>query len=158
LNVRKPKYLIPVQGECKMQIAHDKFAAETCVAPEHILLLVKGDVASYDGDTMISAEKATADNTLIEGSGCCDAGNIVLRDRHLLSEDGIFIAVITIDPAERTIVAGPELQSRGFVYVKKSEDLLNEAESRVTDIVNDALMEKKLDWSTIKQSIRDDLG
>ncbi|HIV81280.1 MAG TPA: ribonuclease J [Candidatus Salinicoccus merdavium] len=158
LNVMKPKYFIPVQGEFKMQIAHAKLAAETGVAPENIFLLEKGDVASYDGDTMISAEKVTAGNTLIDGSGVGDVGNIVLRDRRLLSEDGIFIAVITIDPAERTIVAGPELQSRGFVYVKKSEDLLNEAESRVTDIVNDALMEKKLDWSTIKQSIRDDLG
>ena len=103
-------------------------------------------------------KKVTAGNTLIDGSGVGDVGNIVLRDRRLLSEDGIFIAVITIDPVERKIVAGPELQSRGFVYVKKSEDLLNEAESRVTDIVNDALMEKKLDWSTIKQGIRDDLG
>jgi ribonuclease J len=158
LNVMKPKYFIPVQGEFKMQIAHAKLAAETGVAPENIFLLEKGDVAAFDGKEMVSSDKVTAGNTLIDGSGVGDVGNIVLRDRRLLSEDGIFIAVVTIDPASRTIMAGPELQSRGFVYVKKSEDLLKEAESRITDIVNDALEEKKLDWSTIKQSIRDDLG
>lgn len=158
LNVMKPTYFIPVQGEFKMQIAHARLAAEAKVEPENIFLLEKGDVASYDGKEMISAEKVNAGNVLIDGSGVGDVGNIVLRDRRLLSEDGIFIAVITIDPASRKIVAGPELQSRGFVYVKKSEELLRDAETRVKDIVNDALDEKKIEWSTIKQSIRDDLG
>ena len=107
---------------------------------------------------MISANKVTAGNVLIDGSGVGDVGNIVLRDRRLLSEDGIFIAVVTIDPKKRQIMAGPEIQSRGFVYVKESEDLLKEAEERVHKIVLDALDEKKIEWSTLKQSIRDDLG
>lgn len=158
LNVMKPKYFIPVQGEFKMQIAHAKLAAESGVLPENIFLLEKGDVASYDGKDMISSEKVTAGNVLIDGSGVGDVGNIVLRDRRLLSEDGIFIAVITIDPKERKIMAGPEIQSRGFVYVKESEDLLKDAEARVYNIVLDSLEEKKLEWSTLKQGIRDDLG
>lgn len=158
LNVMKPKYFIPVQGEFKMQIAHAKLAAESGVLPENIFLLEKGDVASYDGKDMISSEKVTAGNVLIDGSGVGDVGNIVLRDRRLLSEDGIFIAVITIDPRERKIMAGPEIQSRGFVYVKESEDLLKDAEARVYNIVLDSLEEKKLEWSTLKQGIRDDLG
>ncbi|GAA3719286.1 ribonuclease J [Salinicoccus jeotgali] len=158
LNVMKPKHFIPVQGEFKMQIAHAKLAAETGVAPENIFLLEKGDVVSYDGKQMISANKVTAGNVLIDGSGVGDVGNIVLRDRRLLSEDGIFIAVVTIDPKKRQIMAGPEIQSRGFVYVKESEDLLKEAEERVHKIVLDALDEKKIEWSTLKQSIRDDLG
>ncbi|AKG73801.1 ribonuclease J [Salinicoccus halodurans] len=158
LNVMKPKYFIPVQGEFKMQIAHAKLAAEAGVLPENIFLLEKGDVASYDGTDMISAEKVTAGNVLIDGSGVGDVGNIVLRDRRLLSEDGIFIAVITIDPKARKIMAGPEIQSRGFVYVKESENLLKDAEERVYNIVLDSLDEKKLEWSTLKQSIRDDLG
>ncbi|MCG7332675.1 ribonuclease J [Salinicoccus roseus] len=158
LNVMKPKYFIPVQGEFKMQIAHAKLAAETGVAPENIFLLEKGDIVSYDGDKMISADKVTAGNVLIDGSGVGDVGNIVLRDRRLLSEDGIFIAVVTIDPKKRRIMAGPEIQSRGFVYVKESEDLLKEAEQRVYNIVLESMDEKKLEWSTLKQSIRDDLG
>ncbi|KKK35323.1 Zn-dependent hydrolase [Salinicoccus sediminis] len=158
LNVMKPTYFIPVQGEFKMQIAHARLAAESGVLPENIFLLEKGDVASYDGGQMISAEKVPAGNVLIDGSGVGDVGNIVLRDRRLLSEDGIFIAVITIDPKERKIMAGPEIQSRGFVYVKESEDLLKDAEERVYNIVLDSLDEKKLEWSTLKQSIRDDLG
>ncbi|WP_020008633.1 ribonuclease J [Salinicoccus albus] len=158
LNVMKPKYFIPVQGEFKMQIAHAKLASESGVLPENIFLLEKGDVVSYDGAEMISAEKVTAGNVLIDGSGVGDVGNIVLRDRRMLSEDGIFIAVVTIDPKKRMIMAGPEIQSRGFVYVKESEDLLKEAEGRVYDIVNDSLDEKKIEWSTLKQGIRDDLG
>ncbi|WP_017548555.1 ribonuclease J [Salinicoccus carnicancri] len=158
LNVMNPTYFIPVQGEFKMQIAHARLAAESGVLPENIFLLEKGDVASYDGKQMISAEKVAAGNVLIDGSGVGDVGNIVLRDRRLLSEDGIFIAVITIDPKERRIMAGPEIQSRGFVYVKESEDLLKDAEERVYNIVLDSLDEKKLEWSTLKQSIRDDLG
>ncbi|MFC3419677.1 ribonuclease J [Salinicoccus hispanicus] len=158
LNVMKPKHFIPVQGEFKMQIAHAKLAAETGVEPENIFLLEKGDVVTYDGQKMISADKVTAGNVLIDGSGVGDVGNIVLRDRRLLSEDGIFIAVITIDPKKRRIMAGPEIQSRGFVYVKESEDLLKEAEERVHKIVLDSMDEKKLEWSTLKQSIRDDLG
>ncbi|WP_342389111.1 ribonuclease J [Salinicoccus bachuensis] len=158
LNVMKPKHFIPVQGEFKMQIAHAKLAAETGVEPENIFLLEKGDIVSYDGDKMISADKVTAGNVLIDGSGVGDVGNIVLRDRRLLSEDGIFIAVVTIDPKKRKIMAGPEIQSRGFVYVKESEDLLKEAEQRVYNIVLESMDEKKLEWSTLKQSIRDDLG
>ncbi|MFA7744881.1 ribonuclease J [Salinicoccus roseus] len=158
LNVMKPKHFIPVQGEFKMQIAHAKLAAETGVAPENIFLLEKGDIVSYDGEKMISADKVTAGNVLIDGSGVGDVGNIVLRDRRLLSEDGIFIAVVTIDPKKRRIMAGPEIQSRGFVYVKESEDLLKEAEQRVYNIVLESMDEKKLEWSTLKQSIRDDLG
>jgi len=158
LNVMNPTYFIPVQGEFKMQIAHARLAAESGVPPENIFLLEKGDVASYDGKQMISSEKVTAGNVLIDGSGVGDVGNIVLRDRRLLSEDGIFIAVITIDPKARKIMAGPEIQSRGFVYVKESEDLLKDAEERVYNIVLDSLDEKKLEWSTLKQSIRDDLG
>lgn len=158
LNIFKPEYFIPVQGEFKMQIAHAKLAAETGVLPENIFLLENGEVVAYDGETMVSTEKVTAGNVLIDGRGVGDVGNIVLRDRRLLSEDGIFIAVVSIDPDEKRIVAGPEIQSRGFVYVKESEPLLKEAEERIVQIVNDSLGEKKLDWNNLKQEIRDDLN
>lgn len=85
---------------------------------------------------MIANEKVPAGNVLIDGIGVGDVGNIVLRDRRLLSEDGIFIAVVTLDPKNRRIVAGPQIQSRGFVYVRESEDLMREAEEKYVKLLS----------------------
>lgn len=158
LNIMKPEYFIPVQGEFKMQIAHAKLANETGVAPEKIFLVEKGDVMHYDGKDMTLSEKVTSGNVLIDGIGVGDVGNIVLRDRHLLAEDGIFIAVVTLDPKHRRIAAGPEIQSRGFVYVQESEELLKEAEEKVREIVEAGLQEKRIEWSEIKQNMRDQIS
>ena len=158
LNIFKPEYFIPVQGEYKEQIAHAKLATETGVVPEKIFLLEKGDVVSFDGKEMTSSDKVTAGNVLIDGKGVGDVGNIVLRDRRILSEDGIFIAVVTIDRETRTIEAGPEIQSRGFVYVKESEELLKQSEALVREIVEDSLSNRRVDYSTLKQNVRDALG
>lgn len=158
LNIMKPEYFVPVQGEFKMQITHAKLAAETGVAPEKIFLVEKGDVISYNGKDMILNEKVQSGNILIDGIGVGDVGNIVLRDRHLLAEDGIFIAVVTLDPKNRRIAAGPEIQSRGFVYVRESEELLKEAEEKVRKIVEEGLQEKRIEWSEIKQNMRDQIS
>ncbi len=158
LNIMKPEYFVPVQGEFKMQIAHAKLAAETGVAPEKIFLVEKGDVISYNGKDMILNEKVQSGNILIDGIGVGDVGNIVLRDRHLLAEDGIFIAVVTLDPKNRRIAAGPEIQSRGFVYVRESEELLKEAEEKVRKIVEEGFQEKRIEWSEIKQNMRDQIS
>ncbi len=158
INIMKPEYFIPVQGEFKMQIAHAKLAAEAGVAPEKIFLVEKGDVINYNGKDMILNEKVNSGNILIDGIGIGDVGNIVLRDRHLLAEDGIFIAVVTLDPKNRRIAAGPEIQSRGFVYVRESEDLLREAEEKVREIVEAGLQEKRIEWSEIKQNMRDQIS
>lgn len=158
LNIMKPEYFVPVQGEFKMQIAHAKLAAETGVAPEKIFLVEKGDVISYNGKDMILNEKVQSGNILIDGIGVGDVGNIVLRDRHLLAEDGIFIAVVTLDPKNRRIAAGPEIQSRGFVYVRESEELLKEAEEKVRKIVEEGLQEKRIEWSEIKKNMRDQIS
>ena len=144
--------------EFKMQIAHAKLAAETGVAPEKIFLVEKGDVISYNGKDMILNEKVQSGNILIDGIGVGDVGNIVLRDRHLLAEDGIFIAVVTLDPKNRRIAAVHEIQSRGFVYVRESEELLKEAEEKVRKIVEEGLQEKRIEWSEIKQNMRDQIS
>lgn len=158
LNLMQPKYFIPVQGEFKMQIAHAKLAAETGVLPEHIFLLEKGDAVNFDGEKMLANEKVPAGNVLIDGIGVGDVGNIVLRDRRLLAEDGIFIAVVTLDPKNRRIVSGPQIQSRGFVYVRESEELLKEAEEKVRAIVEEGLLQNRIEWAEIKQDMRDKLG
>lgn len=158
LNIMKPEYFIPVQGEFKMQIAHAKLANETGVAPEKIFLAERGDVINFDGKEMILNEKVHAGNVLIDGIGVGDVGNIVLRDRHLLAEDGIFIAVVTLDQKNKRIAAGPEIQSRGFVYVRESEALLKEAEEKVREIVEAGLQEKRIEWSEMKQNMRDQIS
>lgn len=158
INIMKPEYFIPVQGEFKMQIAHAKLANEAGVAPEKIFLVEKGDVIHFDGSYMVLNEKVNSGNILIDGIGVGDVGNIVLRDRHLLAEDGIFIAVVTLDPKNRRIAAGPEIQSRGFVYVRESEELMQEAEDKVREIVEAGLQEKRIEWSEIKQNMRDQIS
>ncbi|ARJ51724.1 ribonuclease J2 [Staphylococcus lutrae] len=158
LNMMKPEYFIPVQGEFKMQITHAKLASETGVKPEKIFLAEAGDVIHFDGEEMNLNEKVNAGNTLIDGIGVGDVGNIVLRDRHLLAQDGIFIAVVTLDPKNRRIAAGPEIQSRGFVYVRESEALLKEAEEKVREIVEAGLQEKRIEWSEMKQNMRDQVS
>ena len=158
INIMKPEYFIPVQGEFKMQIAHAKLANEAGVAPEKIFLVEKGDVIHFDGSHMVLNEKVNSGNILIDGIGVGDVGNIVLRDRHLLAEDGIFIAVVTLDPKNRRIAAGPEIQSRGFVYVRESEELMKEAEDKVREIVEAGLQEKRIEWSEIKQNMRDQIS
>lgn len=158
INIMKPEYFIPVQGEFKMQIAHAKLANEAGVAPEKIFLVEKGDVIHFDGSHMVLNEKVNSGNILIDGIGVGDVGNIVLRDRHLLAEDGIFIAVVTLDPKNRRIAAGPEIQSRGFVYVRESEELIKEAEDKVREIVEAGLQEKRIKWSEIKQNMRDQIS
>lgn len=158
INIMKPEYFIPVQGEFKMQIAHAKLANEAGVAPEKIFLVEKGDVIHFDGSHMVLNEKVNSGNILIDGIGVGDVGNIVLRDRHLLAEDGIFIAVVTLDPKNRRIAAGPEIQSRGFVYVRESEELMREAEDKVREIVEAGLQEKRIEWSEIKQNMRDQIS
>ncbi|QHW37359.1 ribonuclease J [Staphylococcus ursi] len=158
LNMMKPEYFIPIQGEFKMQIAHAKLASEAGVNPEKIFLAEAGDVIHYDGKDMSLNEKVNAGNVLIDGIGVGDVGNIVLRDRHLLAEDGIFIAVVTLDPKNRRIAAGPEIQSRGFVYVRESEALLKEAEEKVREIVEAGLQEKRIEWSEMKQNMRDQVS
>ena len=155
INIMKPEYFIPVQGEFKMQIAHAKLANESGV-PEKIFLVEKGDVIHYDGKDMVLNEKVNSGNILIDGIGVGDVGNIVLRDRHLL-KDGIF-AVVTLDPKNRRIAAGPEIQSRGFVYVRESEELMKEAEDKVREIVETGLQEKRIEWSDIKQNMRDQIS
>ena len=158
INMMKPEYFIPVNGEFKMQIAHAKLANESGVDPEKIFLVEKGDVVNYDGKDMILNEKVNSGNVLIDGLGVGDVGNIVLRDRHLLAEDGIFIAVVTLDSRNRRIAAGPEIQSRGFVYVRESEELLKEAEEKVREIVEQGLQERRIEWSEIKQNMRDKIS
>ena len=127
LNLMQPKYFIPIQGEYRMLIAHSKFAQETGLQKSQVFIADKGDIVEYKNNKMRMSGRVQAGNILIDGIGVGDVGNIVLRDRKVISQDGIFTVVITLSRKQKRIAAGPEIVSRGFVYVRESEELLEES-------------------------------
>ena len=137
LNLMKPTYFLPIQGEYRQLAAH---------------------VLEYKKGEMHSAGAVPAENVMIDGIGVGDIGNIVLRDRKVLSEDGIFVAVVTINRREKKIIAAPQITSRGFVYVKASRDLIRESGEIVAEIVEKHLHDEEFEWSKLKQDIRDRLS
>ncbi|XXM71165.1 ribonuclease J [Lysinibacillus sphaericus] len=158
LNIMKPKHFVPIQGEYKMLVAHSQLAHDIGLPYRKIFILDKGDVLEYKDGKMKMSGRVQAGNVLIDGSGVGDVGNIVLRDRKLLSEDGVFTVVVTINRKTKAIVAGPEIISRGFVYVRESEELIEGASGIVTDVVQTYLQKGSFEWSAIKQDIRDQLN
>lgn len=158
INMMKPTFFLPIHGEFRVLKAHEKIAMECGIAPQNIYLPEQGEVLEYKEDTLRVGGKIPAGNILIDGSGVGDVGNIVLRDRKLLSQDGILTVVVTLSKAERKISAGPEIITRGFVYVRESEKLLEEASDRVRDIVEKSISKDSFDWTGIKQDIRDTLN
>jgi ribonuclease J len=158
INLMNPKFFIPVHGEYKMLKAHKKLALSCGIAEENIFIPDRGDVIEITGGKLKSTEKVPAGNTLIDGIGVGDVGNIVLRDRRLLSQDGVLIVVVTLKKADRKIAAGPEIISRGFVYVRESEKLLADSTTLVQEIVERNTSKESFDWNNIKQDIRDSLN
>ncbi|RSD28285.1 ribonuclease J [Mesobacillus subterraneus] len=157
INLMNPKFFIPVHGEYKMLKAHKKVALSCGIPEENIYIPDRGDVIEISGGKMKVTERVPAGNTLIDGIGVGDVGNIVLRDRRLLSQDGVLIVVVTLNRADKKIVAGPEIISRGFVYVRESELLMADSSALVREIVEKNVSKESFDWSSMKQDIRDSL-
>ncbi|AUI35771.1 Zn-dependent hydrolase [[Bacillus] caldolyticus] len=158
LNLMKPKYFIPVHGEYRMQKAHARLAKAVGISEERTFLIDKGEVIEFRAGAARPGGKVPYGNILIDGLGIGDVGNIVLRDRRLLSQDGILIAVVTLNKEAKTIAAGPEIISRGFVYMRESETLLEEAEKMVAAIIERCLESYMLEWSSLKANIREALS
>ena len=158
INLLNPRFFIPVQGEYRMLAAHADLAHEAGINYSHIFLLSNGEVLEYHKGKMSSTGEVPADDTLVDGIGIGDVGNIVLRDRRLLSDDGILVAVVTIDRKKQKIVADPHIVTRGFIFVKENYDLINEANAIVKKVVKKNLKDNDFDWSSIKSDIRDDLS
>ncbi|MBC1374164.1 ribonuclease J [Listeria sp. FSL L7-0091] len=158
LNLLKPRYFVPVHGEYRMLISHAKLAHEVGMAKSEVFIVGKGEILEYKNDKMTAGNRVYSGNTLIDGLGVGDVGNIVLRDRKLLSEDGIFIVVVTLNRKTKTITSGPEIISRGFIYVRESEHLIEESSKVVTKIVEKNLQETGFEWAKLKQDIRDQLN
>ncbi|WP_219620953.1 ribonuclease J [Bacillus sp. V3-13] len=158
INLMKPKYFIPVHGEYRMLKAHARVAKECGILDEQIFIADKGDVFEIKQGQMKPGGRVTAGNVLIDGSGVGDVGNIVLRDRRLLSQDGILLVVVTLSKGTRKIVAGPEIISRGFVYVRESEKLMEDSTELVRQIVEKSISKPSFDWTSLKQDMRDSLN
>jgi ribonuclease J len=158
INLMNPEFFIPVHGEYKMLKAHKKVAMACGIPESNIHIPERGDVIELTKGKMRTTERVPAGNTLIDGSGVGDVGNIVLRDRRLLSQDGVLIVVVTLNKADKKIAAGPEMISRGFVYVRESEKLMADSTSLVREIVEKNVSKDSFDWTSLKQDIRDSLN
>lgn len=158
INLMKPKFFVPVHGEYRMLKAHEKLAKECGISFENIFILDRGEVVEFKDGTAAEGGKIPSGNILIDGIGVGDVGNIVLRDRKLLSQDGILIVVVTLTRQEKKIVSGPEIISRGFVYVRESEKLLDDSTKLVREIVERNTAKNTFDWTTLKQDVRDGLN
>ncbi|MGM0214896.1 metallo-beta-lactamase [Enterococcus sp. AZ109] len=158
LNFMEPTYFIPVQGEYRQLAAHADLAHELGIAYKNIFITGRGDVLEYKNKHLSSSGSVPAENVMIDGIGVGDIGNIVLRDRKVLSEDGIFVIVVTIDRKGKKIVSAPQITSRGFVYVKASRDLMKESSDITEEIVVKHLHSDDFEWSKLKQDIRDKLS
>ena len=155
-SIVKPQYFMPVHGEFKHLVRNKDIALRMGMPEENIFIIENGDVLSFSPNGVNADEKVTAGNILIDGLGVGDVGNIVLRDRRHLSEDGLIIVVMTIDLDSGALLAGPDVISRGFVYMREAEDMM----SSIREVAKEALIsteesKRKHDWSLKKSNIRD---
>lgn len=159
LNLLRPQYLFPVQGEYRELQAHAELALEVGILPENIYIVKRGDIMHLSEDQGFLLEGTVpAGDVMIDGNAIGDVGNIVLRDRKVLSEDGIFIVAITVNKKERKIVSKARINTRGFVYVKKSRDILSESADIVNATVENYLAGDSFDWGELKGAVRDDVA
>lgn len=153
-----PKYSIPVHGEYKHLVAQAKIAEELGYDSDHIRILSSGDVLEIDEDSAVVTGKVHVGNVMVDGLGVGDVGNIVLRDRQRLAEDGIIIVVMTLESGSGQVLAGPDIVSRGFVYVRNSESLMDEAKNVLDDTMARLMDNNITDWGKIKNEVKDALG
>lgn len=154
----KPKYAIPVHGEYRHLKRHAELAVEMGIPKENVKILSTGDVLEISDDKFDITGSVPAQGILVDGLGVGDVGNIVLRDRQHLSQNGLLIIVVTLEKESNQILSGPDIVSRGFVYVRESETLMDDCRAVVQDALDECLMRGVSDWGRIKTGIRDSLG
>lgn len=153
----KPKYFIPMHGEFRHLKRHAELSEDLGTPKENIFIIDNGTTLEFTKETAKVGNRVPSGNILVDGLGVGDVGNIVLRDRKHLSEDGLIVVVLTMSKKDGKILAGPDIISRGFVYVRESEDLLEEARITVRDILADCEKRNITDWATLKSNVRDTL-
>lgn len=154
----KPKYAIPVHGEYRHLKANAEVAKSLGIPKENVFIIQSGDVLELCDDSAEVVDKVHTGAILVDGLGVGDVGNIVLRDRQHLAEDGIIIVVLTLERRTNRLLAGPDIVSRGFVYVRESEELMDDARRAVSEAVDKCLSGRHTDWNKIKLVIRDSMN
>ena len=154
----RPKFSIPVHGEYRHLMAQRNLAISMGIPKENVILMRSGDVIEIGDEGYRVADHVQAGGILVDGLGIGDVGNIVLRDRQNLAQNGIIIVVLTLEKYSNQLLAGPDIVSRGFVYVRESEDLMEEAQRIVDEAVQSCLEKHVSDWGKIKNIIRDSLS
>lgn len=154
----RPKYAIPVHGEYRHLMAQKKVAEELGYDKENIFILSSGDVLELDEESAAITGHVQVGNVMVDGLGVGDVGNIVLRDRQHLAEEGIIIVVLTLESGSGQLLAGPDIVSRGFVYVRGAESLMDEAKQVLDGTMQQMIDKNVTDWGKIKTEIRDSLG
>lgn len=157
IDTLKPKFLIPVIGEYRLLEIHKDLAIEAGMNKKDIFLPHNGDAYSLEKGRFYRTDAVPGEDIMIDGSGVGDVGNIVLRDREVLSDDGVFIAAATIDRKKKKIISEPRVSTRGFVYIKANHALMNGAADVIKEAVNNNFEHKKFDWTELKQDIRNDV-
>lgn len=157
-SLLNPKFSIPIHGEYRHRLAQKELAEFMGVAKGNAVIVQSGDVVALDGDSCEVIDHVTCGGIFVDGLGVGDVGNIVLRDRQNLAQNGIIVVVLTLEKRSNQLLAGPDIVSRGFVYVRESEDLLEEAHTIVSDAVQDCLERHVNDWGKIKNIIKDSLS
>ena len=157
-NLVRPKFFMPVHGEYRHLVKHKLLAQSLGMSKDNIVIAENGSVVEVTNNSINIAGKVTAGKVLIDGLGVGDVGNVVLRDRRQLSQDGIVIVVVSIDKNSYSVVSGPDIVSRGFVYVRESEDLMDECKERIINALDKCRDNNVTEWAQLKTAIRDSLG
>lgn len=158
LSLVKPKYFMPVHGEYRHLACHAKLAQETGLEEDHIFISSIGNVLELGPNSAKLNGTVQAGQVLVDGSGVGDVGNIVLRDRRILSQEGIILVVAAISKSTKQVVSGPDIVSRGFIYVRENEDLMGQARKIVSAALKKSLDKGNLEWAALKSDMRDALA
>jgi ribonuclease J len=153
LEMVRPQYFIPIQGEYRMLVLHAQLAESVGISPQNIFVVENGQVIEFDEEGAFLGEVVPSGQILVDGLGIGDIGTVVLRDRRILSRDGFVVVVIAIDEKTGSLADGPDIISRGFVYVRDSEELIEEAKERVIELLDSGKMHRDTAASVIRDNL-----
>jgi len=154
LNLVRPKYFVPIHGEYRHLVHHSELAEHVGIPKENILVGENGSVFEFSRDKARLGDKVSSGNIMVDGLSVGDVGSVVLRDRKQLAEDGILVVVVAVDKETWEVLSGPDIVSRGFVYVRESEELMEDARRSVRTTVDACITAGTRDWTTVKSSIK----